>query len=130
MSAWKRKALEMLPEFRGEFEETPNVMSLCIQLHEKLVDAYSHKPLDDDRVRRIYEYARWCLEESRNGDVVTAIVVAYFEHLPANRDVRDDLHRWISLKMFQGLEQPFRYHLSESKWAKFRDDFNRRRAPA
>jgi hypothetical protein len=128
MSAWRRKALEMMPELRGDFEPVPNVMSLCILLHEKLVETYSRKPHEDDRIRRIYQYARWCLEESRSGDVATAIVVAFFEHLPKCREVRGDLHRWISRQLFDSLEQPFRYHLSEGEWIRFRDEFIERRS--
>jgi hypothetical protein len=41
--------------------------------------------------------------------------------------VRSDLHRWISRKLFDSLEKPLRYHLSESEWARFRDDFIKRR---
>lgn len=67
MSAWKRIAFEKLPGYRYLIEEAENPMALWIELHLKFEDVYKAKPLDDDLIRRFYEYAHWCIQSPGEG---------------------------------------------------------------
>ena len=127
MSAWKRVALEKLPEYRRIIEEAERPMALWIELHLKFEDIYRAEVLDDDLIRRFYEYARWCLESPGEGrclsDAGTAAVLAFYEHLPQLGVIRRDLPRWLSRDEFMGLRDAFHYHLSEEQFASFESEF-------
>ena len=117
-----------MPSLRTTIEDAPNVMSLWIEFNQELEAAYDARPPDEERIRAIYRYALWALQESGNDDVVTAVVVAFFEHLPTRAAVRDDVYRWFSPEVFCSLEAPFRYFLSEEEFVAFRSEYQRRRA--
>ncbi len=122
MSAWKRTALEKLPEYRGLIEAADNPMALWIELHLKF-----ERVSDDDLIRRIFEYARWCMKSSGEGrylsDAGTAAVCAFYEHLPQNADIRCELPRWLTREEFASLREAFRYHLSEQEFSDFEAEF-------
>jgi hypothetical protein len=122
MSAWKRVALEKLPEYRGLIDAADNPMALWIELHLKF-----ERATDEDLIRRIFEYARWCMQRSGEGrylsDAGTAAVCAFYEHLPQHADIRRDLSRWLTREEFANLRDAFRYHLSEAEFASFEAEF-------
>jgi hypothetical protein len=53
MSAWRREALQRLPECRQLIETADNPMALWIELHGACQDAY--KKQDEDLIRRFYD---------------------------------------------------------------------------
>src|SRR5262249_25231005 len=56
----------------------------------------------------------------------SAAVVAFFEHLPTNKSVRSDLHRWVSPDTFAQLEASLRYFLSEREFEQFKAEYESR----
>ena len=127
MSAWKRVALERLPEYRSAIEAAENPMALWIELHMKLQEVYRATSPDDSLIRRFYEYARWCLQSpGRIGylsDAGTAAAYAFYEHLPKDARIRRDLPRWMTRGEFTGLREAFRHLLSEQEFAEFEAEF-------
>lgn len=128
MSAWKRVALEMLPEYRDTIEAAENPMALWIEFELEFEEVYRAAPVDDDLIRRFYDYARWCIQSpGENGhlsDAGTAVVCAFYEHLPQHAAIRRDLHRWLTLDEFNKLRETFRYHLSVQEFADFEREFS------
>jgi hypothetical protein len=122
VSAWKRTALEKLPECRTLIESSDSPMALWIELHLRF-----ERLNDDDFTRRIFEYARWCVESPGDGghlsDAGTAAVCAFYEHLPQQAAIRRDLSRWLTREEFTNLREAFRYHLSEQEFLEFEKDF-------
>lgn len=127
MSAWKRAALDTLPEYRGIIEAADNPMALWIELQMEFEDVYRNAPLNDDLIRRFYDYARWCMQSpGENGylsDAGTAATCAFYEHLPQHPAIRRDLHRWLTQDEFTKLRGVFLYHLSDQKFAEFEAEF-------
>lgn len=136
MEYWLEKAAELLPEFEEIITSAPSPMALWIDLHFALVKAYETSPLDADLIGRIYEFAAWCLSQpstpdaDASSDLATSVAVAFIEHLPLDRKVAEDLHRWMSIETFQGFESLFRYHLSDSEYEQFAQDFAGRKKPS
>jgi hypothetical protein len=120
--------LQVLPDLKHEIETAASVMSMWIDVHLALEDAYASRPANEDRISRIYRLALQTLQESSDPDAVTAVVVAFFEHLPTHDEVRKDLHRWLSPEVFRELEQAFRYHLSADEFLQFSAEFSSARA--
>ena len=85
MSTWRRKAIQLLPGKREIIEEAESPMALWINLWLEFEDAA--KQNDDATVRRILEYAFWCISPAAGelpSDASTAAVCAFFEHLPTD----------------------------------------------
>jgi hypothetical protein len=127
MSAWRRTALETLPEYRQIIEVAEGPMALWIELHLKFEEVYRSEIPDDGLIRRFYDYARWCMRSSGEGkylsDVGTAAALAFYEHLPQTRVIRRDMHRWLTRDEFSDLREVFRCHLSGEEFARFESEF-------
>jgi len=128
MSAWRRVALEMIPQCRKLIEQSENVSMLWIELHLAFERAYE-EPKDAALIASIYRYASWCLKDSHNVNVQTAVVVAFYEHLPVgSQAVREEMPQWLSQEDFEGLRGPFHYFLSDKEFAAFEREFHKHRA--
>lgn len=130
MSAWRKKALELLPEYRQLIEKSDNPMALWIDLHIIFENVFQKS--NEELTKRFFDFAKWCLETPKQGeylsDVGTAVAVAFYEHIIMDTDVRDDLHRWLSQSEFLYMESVFTYHLSEAEFETFKAVFLKRRA--
>jgi len=120
MSAWRREALQRLPECRRVIEAADNPMALWIDLLGECQDAY--KKQDEDLIPRFYDYARWCWQ-SRIDDVVSAVACAFYEHLPTTPVLRRDMPRRFGRAAFKELRDVFCYHLSPDEAAAFEQEF-------
>jgi len=122
MNAWRREALERLPECRQTIEESDSPMALWINLHGACQDAYGEG--NDVLIQHFYDYAHWCWQSSNNPDVRSAVACAFYEHLPLNPAIRKDLPRRMGRQMFNELRDVFRFHLSPEEAAQFEQDFS------
>jgi hypothetical protein len=120
MSAWRREALQKLPECRQIIEAAENPMALWIELRGACDDAYQKNA--EDLIRRFYDYARWCWQ-SRISDVVNAVACAFYEHLPLEPVTRRDMPRRFGRAAFRELREVFCYHMSPDEAAAFEQEF-------
>ena len=134
MEYWVTKAAEFLPELEALITRVQPVsgpMGLWSDLYFELVKAYDVSPINEDLIRRIYAFAAWCLNRPKASDASTdassAVAVAFIEDLPLDRRIWEDLHRWMSVETFKGLENLFRYHLSEAEYREFSSEFIRKK---
>jgi hypothetical protein len=121
MSAWKRQAIEQLPDYRRIVESAENPMALWIELLSACEGATEKG--DEDLIRRLYEFARWCWK-SPSEDVRTAVACAFYEHLPRTPVLRRDMPRRFGRAAFNELRDIFRYHLSAEEATAFEREFS------
>ena len=107
MSAWRRKAIEWLPDLKRVVSEAPSPMALWIELLSEFDAAF--RVCDADKTDRILKYARWCWQ-GRNEQAVIAVKCAFFEHLPLHRGMCEEIPRWFSRAEFDRLRPVFGYH--------------------
>jgi hypothetical protein len=128
---WRAKALEYFPDLRALIEEQTGPMDFWIELSYRLGRVYDQQPLDDAFIARVYAYAAWCFKQTSTGDVKSdpssAVAVAFIEDIPLNKQVADDMHRWVSSETFDDCEALFRYCLSDKAYEKFATDFRRKK---
>jgi hypothetical protein len=80
MAAWRRRALELLPELRKEIEtEAFSPHALFFELLPFVRNAHAQD--DDDALRRAYSFAQWCHHQRRGSDLPNAVGVSFYEHL-------------------------------------------------
>jgi hypothetical protein len=125
MSAWRRIALEKLPELRKTIEESHSPMALWIELLAELKDAFRND--DETRIRKILELSKWCWS-APDGDTVNAVACAFFEHLPDHHGMRAHIPSWFSWQEFQELRTVFAYHAGEAVVAEIEKEYARRRS--
>src|SRR5258706_6817385 len=131
------RAIECLPELEDQVTEPQRItgpMSLWIDIWFLLVEAYDVTPINDDLIRRIYDFAAWCLDQPSTSDIETdlasTVAVAFIEDIPLEKRVSEDLHRWMSAESLKGFEHLFRYHLSNDEYRQFVEDFRTRKRPS
>ncbi len=129
MSVWRRVALEKVPKLRRLIEAAPNVMALWIELQLKLAyeDLYQ-SPSNEKTIAGIFDYASWCLNNSHNWDTKTAVVCAFYEHLPQMKEAREELPHRMSMEDFLKLKERFKYLLTEEEHEEFVREFLSRKA--
>jgi hypothetical protein len=125
MSAWRRQAVERLPEFRAVIESAATPMALWVELVLRFEDAV--RLGDEGLVRRFFAYAEWCWDAApgQATEARTAAVCAFYEHLPLVRGLGDQLHHHLPRQRFLAIQDAFRHHLGEAEFARFRDNYLR-----
>lgn len=117
MSAWRRVAIEMLPEFRDDITQADEPMALWVEIGFRFQDAF--RKGDEDLVRRYFRYAEWCLDTAKQKptDASTAAWCAFYEHLPHIAGLAEQLHRFMPRSRFVQVRDAFRYHTSDGQFA-------------
>ena len=118
MSRWRKEAFDRLPECRKQLQAEKTAYGFFHVLNDVLFRA--HLAEDEDLIRRIYEYAKWCLGAPRgkdaSDDLLTIVTVSFFEHLPTHREVRQEVGRWLPRSMIEGMREVFLYLGTEEKY--------------
>jgi len=122
VSAWRRVAIEKLPEFRHIIEAAETAGMLWIDLSLKFEDAYE-EPVNQDLAHRVYAFAAWCVAESNDQDIQTAAALTFYEHLPINKKIRRDMANHLTHEEFFGLKELFQYHLAEGEHEEMEQEF-------
>jgi hypothetical protein len=132
MDEWQSQALKTFPELQDQVNRTQGgIHGLWPDIFSSMVAAYRATPVNDDFIRRVYEYAAWCVRQPQTTnaetDLPSATAVGFLENLPLDRQVFGDLHRWLSVETFEGCKTLFRYDLSEEEYSKLHSDFIRKK---
>jgi hypothetical protein len=123
MSAWRRIAIEKLPQFEQKIEHSESIGILWIDLFEAFRRAHEDPP-DEATIRQIYDFAWWA---AGNDDLGSATVCGFFEDLPTDSRVRRLMPQFMTQEQLLGMKDIFKYHLSPEQYHEFVDDFLRRR---
>jgi hypothetical protein len=98
MSAWRKKAIECLPESRKDFEDPDT--SIYLVFSELLSAAiHFHKTNDIDRLQKIYDFAQWCIQQ-KDKDLWNAAGVSFYEHLGDQAETRKEMRRWVKPEIY------------------------------
>lgn len=57
MSTWRRKALELFPEFKQEIEESNSPSDVWFEIENYLIKALKNS--DDDFIKSVKQYFSW-----------------------------------------------------------------------
>ncbi len=95
-------------------------MAFWIEVGLAFKRAYDQKPPDESLIFRIYSYADWCAN-ARHGpdaghDPRTAVVVAFFEHIPTIPAAREDMPRWFTYEEVAQNRPNFSYHIGDEEY--------------
>ncbi|MDD5707844.1 MAG: hypothetical protein PHR35_18145 [Kiritimatiellae bacterium] len=124
MSAWRRQALSLLPEYRAIIQAADNPMALWIELHLEFDRAMAHP--ESELVARFIRFAAWCISPAAGplpNDTSTAVACAFYEHLPEKQSYWPYFRKWFSRSEFEGLLPVFSYHTSPQQLESLKKSF-------
>lgn len=118
MSLWRKEASARIPELQPIIasRDVDNPMMLWIELQLKFEDLCRQEPPPLDLIRRIWEYAKWCMENG-NEDVATAASLGFCEHLLDIKATRRILPRIMGRRDYKQLKALLLYYNSEADYA-------------
>lgn len=122
MEEWRQVATRMFPDLQPEVEAAVSPMGLWTEIIFNFDDAYL-EPKNEDFIRRVYEYADWCVRQEGGEDarhhLPTCVCVCFLEHLSTCKAYRDDIPRWFSVEDIEANLYFFKYLLTEEEEAEF-----------
>ena len=119
---WRQAAYELLPMFRDRVDDAETIGDLWIGLWDCEVAGIRDEPLTEEAVSSLFRYASWCLlsddQECQNA------AIGFYEDVPTNARIRNNLHNHLSVEDFLGLKALFDYHLSKEEHLRFIEEFS------
>lgn len=127
MSAWRRRAIETLPDMRREFEDPE--MTIYQVLFEMLARVENEADRKDEKEpERIFDYALWC-HTNRDREITNAVGVAFYEHLADEPHLRDMIVHRLPPNVFEDCRSLFELRLTPPEFKELCERYARRDEP-
>jgi hypothetical protein len=101
MSAWRKKAIECLPNLQKEFEQPDtSIYTVFFEMLPAAVEA--HKQNNTEQLHKIYDYAEWCFRQKEQ-ELWNAAGVAFYEHLGDDPETLKVMPVWIKKDIYNDI---------------------------
>ena len=130
MARWRAEAIKRLPELRDVIASADSVMTLWIELQSAFERAYRAEPPDESLIGRIYSFADWCVQAPRGPaghDPLGAVIVAFYEDIPAFKPAWDDMPRWFPYAEVADNRRVFAYQIGDEAYEALVEHMKRNR---
>lgn len=98
MSAWRRRAIECLPDFKKEFED-PETSIYSVFMHLLPATVVAHQTNDILQLKHVYYFAEWCFNQ-KSKDLWNAAGVSFYEHLGDRMETLQAMHTWVKRDIY------------------------------
>jgi hypothetical protein len=113
MSVWRKKAIELLPGLKPEFNRADlTIYDVFIYLLPATVQA--HKQNDKVLLKQYYDFAAWCFRQKEK-DLWNAAGVAFYEHLGGFSETFNEMHLWIDKQVYNQIKGLLELRLPKEK---------------
>ena len=113
MSAWRKKAIECLPESKKDFED-PETSIYLVFSYLVTAAVEFHKTNNIDRLQNIYDFAEWCFRQ-KSKDLWNAAGVSFYEHLGDHPEIRQAIHRWVKPDIYAEIRGLLKWRLGDKE---------------
>ncbi|MCP2169071.1 DUF7674 family protein [Goodfellowiella coeruleoviolacea] len=115
MTEWRGKALAQFPELRELVErESWSCHVFLFELRHLAMEA--HRTADTEALTRVYDFARWCLEQP--GQFLSnAAVVSFYVHVFDDWELRHEVVRWVPARIAERVRPLWEWRLSSERLA-------------
>lgn len=111
MSAWRKKAMECLPELKKEFENPEtSIYDVFIALLPATITAHRHS--DVAQLKRSYDFAEWCFTQ-KTKDLWNAAGVGFYEHLGDREETIESMHKWVKPDIYNKIRPLLAFRLDD-----------------
>lgn len=93
MSAWRKKAIECLPDQKREFEDPETSVYGVFSVMLSAVQE-AHTENNVVKLKNIYDYAEWCFGQKEK-DLWNAAGVSFYEHLGDREETLKGFPQWV-----------------------------------
>jgi hypothetical protein len=119
MSVWREKAVECAPELKKEFEqEYLTLYTVFMELLPILLQA--HIDNDLERLKKIYDFAEWCLKQE-DEELWNPAGVSFYEHLADSDVTYLQFTNWIKKETYFDIRDLFNQRVEDEKMRKLDD---------
>ena len=113
MSAWREKAMEILPEYKKDFEQPgTSIYEVFAHMFGELIRA--HQANNTDRLKKIYAFAEWCLHQKAK-DIWNAAGVSFYEHLGDHPEILEAMPHWVKPNVYEQVKGLLEIRLTEKE---------------
>lgn len=113
MAAWRKKALKEFPQIRKEINNRKfTIYFLFYELLDKLEEA--HRSNDSKTLKKIYEFAKWCLNQ-KSQHIWNAAGVVFYEGLVKSETTRKAIPYRIKPEIFKQVKGLFEIGLGNKR---------------
>lgn len=113
---WLKEAHRRFGDREDVFRYVETPYSLWANLRDVFKRAYYYPHKEED-IRAIYEYADWSCRQPRgeaaSDDLLTAVAVGFYEHIPEVEAAVKDLPRWFELREIMKMREIFSYQVGD-----------------
>jgi len=121
MAAWRRRAIDLFPEFRQDLLiKDYSLYQLFSDLLPRVEQA--HADGDEEILRRVYGFAAWCASQEPK-DLWNATGVAFYEHVFDRWNQRHMVVPWLSPQVIADSWNLWEMRLNPSQLAELRQLF-------
>lgn len=125
MSTWRRKAIELFPDLRDEFQAPDaTIYTVFFELLPRCVQA--HAEGNTEELEKIYGCATWCARQKEE-DLWNAAGVAFYEHIIDCREAVQAFHRWVEPDVFRDVSSLLELQMGEERFEKLKSDYEMKR---
>lgn len=113
MSTWRKKAIEIAPELKHEFQDADLSLHLVFSSFLSLLKE-AHLANYKERIRKIYDYAEWCFTQ-KDQQLWNAAGVSFYEHLGDDEITLSQLPKWSKKDIYKEVRELLKLRLSEKQ---------------
>lgn len=124
MSAWRREAIEFLPEYKETIEKAQSPSELWIELGNYFELAFRNS--DKETITCILKFMRYALANAKDNSPSSskqAIYCGFLEELARNKQYWNEFNKWFSRVEYLDYRNSFGYTLSEKEMKELDDLF-------
>jgi hypothetical protein len=113
MSTWRKKAIEISPELRKDFEDPDfEIYSVFSELLTILENSFKAKDLE--KIENIFSYAEWCFRQKEQ-KLWNAAGVSFYEHLGDSSETFSNFTTWVKKDIYLDIRGLLQLRIKEEK---------------
>lgn len=125
MSTWRRKAIEMFPDLREDFQQANStIYDVFMELLPRCREAHAAGKIDE--LEKIYSFATWCARQKEK-DLWNAAGVSFYEHIVDCREAREEMCRWVEPDIFHRISGLLEWRLGKEKFVELKNTYELKR---
>lgn len=114
MSTWRRKALEFLPQFRKEIDQSDSASYLWVEISGKFSQAVEAE--DEEFIQGTLKYLVWSFSNEAGMETQQAVNCGFLEDIASNKKLWKYFSKWFSQAQFNQYKGSFQYALSKDEF--------------
>jgi len=119
MSAWRRKALELLPKLRVTIESSHSISDLWVELSAEFNSFVESN--DEKQTQGVLDYLTWSLSDLSGSEATSVVSCGFLEDIARNKKYWQYFPSWFSRAQFNQCQGSFEYAISSTEFIELKN---------